>query len=610
MAMRSLHNRNAEVLIAFAFIFVACGKTVRVSSTPQPDGSSGNPSSDAEQSAQQVVDFQPAQRTDAGSKDSGFGDTGVTESFSVQSYDEFCRKRSEIHCRMLSRCCGSADINLELCTRWKRSYFSKQTQASCVRGAEEPETFDSESANQCLILFRNSIDGCHFVRLDTPARRDAPRICERVAPVALPGPGENCSIDGSPQTPCSSPPGTYSGCIPMDDTPAVCSSSLRKLMQGEYCDDSNYQHLSATDICEDGLVCRMIDFTCGPLAADGEPCLSGADCASGNCVDDADQNIARCLDIPVPVPTHECEDLVHVSRWGLYIEHASDLWVNAQDLIWRNTKGLFRAPKDGTGTVTQISGFTTGYDNIVFDQTHFFATKSTGSTITESTDTAIVEFDLETGSRSEIEIDVIPEALAANDQFVYAAGQGCTSLVRLSKANSDIERLQLEDAPPEPPLIGIKDAWLVTDPFDVYCASTAAIYRYSAVDNEPGRLIYTFEETDSQTSLYIYQMYLVGDRIWIRINRDSAGSIKSLSRDGGTLRDEVEVSNYILGRFAFDRIENRLYYASEEGIFNWSIDQNRLEVLEAKPISQGNPITVDSEFVYWTNGSVILRRAK
>jgi hypothetical protein len=515
------------------------------------------------------------------------GDGGLRSP--VDSHDGFCEQIAKHACLVRMRCCGAADLDLALCTRYQRFADGRPYQASCWPGQPEPDSFDSASAETCAELTPQSYDGCRAHRIDTAVQQQREQTCERVAPLPQPGPNETCTSGDL----CRSPPGEFSECLQASDgARPFCSEPQPRPGEGEAC-GLGYP-------CLEGLVCIPNTASgrpsvCATPRPDGAACLADVECASGACATEAGSG--RCAAERPELDAETCADVHGLARYGLYAERVSLPYLAGDRLIWIGDRHFHRAPKDGSGPVVTYplpaSALIVGHD-----ATHWLAL--------DGARPAMLRFDLERGDSERIELPFAPGDLAGDATHLYAASKDCSALARIAK--DDLSIAQSHAPAPPSPLAGIAPAaWLAFDGDGVYCASRNALFRYPA-GGGGAELLAALGPAHS--GFFVQRMEVGPNRIWLGAGTlDGRGELLQIDKAGGSLMPSADPIGVVGGgRFAHDG--DHWLVGSAQGIVITSLTDGSSEVLPVDPIASPSFAMDDEDHYYWIHQAAILRIAK
>jgi hypothetical protein len=506
----------------------------------------------------------------------------------LTNHEEFCQQRAEHYCSVLSRCCGVDASFVPFCVRVQR-WSPRAYQASCAPTAAgtDPSSFDLMNAQSCLDATLQSYDGCQLVRSDTSVYRTSQRACAAVAPIPGPKPGERCTASER----CMSPAGTYNECQHgTDGQPDLCGAPVNFAKLGERCPARR---------CGDELACSRSGGVCVAPLPDGEACRYALECASGECTLEPGSMDGQCATQKANVDAAICAELVGLSRYGLYAEPVSVPRLNSRDLVWWNERAFFHAPKDGSGPVTEIPWMMRGLDIHAFDDEHLFGLDSSGR--------QVVVVSLRDGASESIPLDFKADRLALDASQVYAASATCDALARISKVAHGIERMRAQL--PAAPVTGAVDrAQLEVDDSGAYCANRFAVFRYPTQGMADAALLASLREQDA--TLFIERLVLGQQQLWLfATTLDSRGAFLRTDKATGVLTKVVDATAGLYWQRIFDRTRNRWLEATADGVLSVSIDGAQQELLPAAPMLAGEWLATDTDFVYWSHGYTILRRA-
>jgi len=112
-------------------------------------------------------------------------------------------------------------------------------------------------------------------------------------------------------------------------------------------------HCSTDGDCASSFSCLVPGNTC-QLKPDGSQCGEDTDCGSGSCALEAPLR-GRCAASSPPISASTNPRELAVSRDGLYVTEASDIWVTDRDVVIQSAKDtLLRASKAGHDALRRV----------------------------------------------------------------------------------------------------------------------------------------------------------------------------------------------------------------------------------------------------------------
>jgi hypothetical protein len=519
----------------------------------------------------------------------------------VRDYDDFCQRKAAAYCRRVAGCSPDASSEIELCASFTRYRFADPAQASCVPGSAAASAFDAASAARCLELTEQTYQGCQLARRDSDARSAAAQVCARVAPLALPGPGDICG-KYDPSSLCSAPAGLVSDCVPYsEDFPARCGAAHPAAARGLACT------LATPGSCAAGLTCVSHGpSVCAAPAADGAECFAGSDCASGSCSSEQRSldDLGTCNAQPPRLgPATNARELA-VDQYGLYIANAGSFWVNDRDIVWQTDDGkLKRAPKQGGGTPSSLPDqpFVPALLGVL-DAAHLYL---------RSAPNVIRRIGLDAGEQLDwpIEFDVAALTASAAGGLVVAA-DGCKTVLRLDGAGSVAARATLPDVGPLENPNALSSTALAVHGDDVFCVNRSRVYRFAA-GAASAEVRARLNAADVAAFFAFSESQAGNAKLWLRAsNVNNETRLFTLAYDSTSLQEEPDASRQLRQPWLASSSEDRLYAFDAQGLQIWRSDAQTLEQRPVGLVSLGAPLAQDADFIYWNAQPALMRIAK
>jgi hypothetical protein len=512
----------------------------------------------------------------------------------LQSYEEFCDQRARADCKRLTQCCA-VEPRLDLCLATMRSYrWDREHLPSCT---SQPAiaSVDLALATECLELGERSYDACQLSRADAQPRQEAERACTALFPEKLLPANGTCPYSTFSAQRCESPAGTLSQCSPCSDGCIGRCSAPRALgKRGERC----YQPID----CAQGLVCLGPAIgvkACAPPAADGSPCNSDADCASGSCPGEA--SAARsCAKLPPAIAGERCERARVLARDGLY-RAAAPFWVLGEHLLWLDATKLLRARADGSSSAPEAR-FTWPeafrYMNIegsAQDMQHLWLLQFS----------QILELDLTTLASAK-PLSVRGRAIASAAGALWVAEDSCARVTKVVDGSPGTSWSRLLEsgefvAPTRSVLAALGD--------NVYCAAGNTLWRPEGTQLVPVLRVPNSESGEAQSVDYAQPSM---DNLWL-FTRATSGQLALFKLPAGSsqltqlaLPAETLSSLYNNGP-AVDASSGRIYAMDATGLLRVSLSDGSVERVAVPNGGSGEPVTVAGSFVYWYLDGVLYR---
>jgi hypothetical protein len=224
-----------------------------------------------------------------------------------------CEERAGLRCELAFACCSPEErgVAAGLYITSEDECVARTTALCRATGGAVDDSialgrtdFDDVRAEECLAQLRAASEGCDLAA----AQRAELLVCDDVTSGAVEGGGDcafsseclaggTCDLEEPPEVDdalhaplgaCVAPPSQGDEC-----PEGVCATGL--FCQNNRCDALPGEGDACNIECAPGLYCAATDFVCAAQKADGDACVSTAECLSGVCnFAPDDQETQRC----------------------------------------------------------------------------------------------------------------------------------------------------------------------------------------------------------------------------------------------------------------------------------------------------------------------------